>query len=150
MIQRIQSVYLLVVTILLVVGLCLPVGTFVTGDHSLVTFSNLSMTLADGTVDYAPWALFAILLLSALLAFATIFLFKNRMLQIRLTVFSSVLLLGYYGTFLAFYFMTIEDGMSFSPSWTICLPFVCIVLNWLAIRAIGADEMLVKSYERLR
>lgn len=33
--------------------------------------------MADGTKDYAPWALFVILLVVAVLAFGTIFLFKN-------------------------------------------------------------------------
>ena len=35
----------------------------------------------------SPWALFVILLVVAVLAFGTIFLFKKRMLQIRLTIF---------------------------------------------------------------
>ena len=29
-------------------------------------------------------------------------------------------------------------------------PFISIILNWLAIRGIGADEALVKAYDRLR
>ena len=40
--------------------------------------------------------------------------------------------------------------MTFSPSWTVCLPLVAIILNWLAIRAIGKDEVLVKAHDRLR
>jgi hypothetical protein len=43
-----------------------------------------------------------------------------------------------------------EESMTFSPSWTVCLPLVAIILNWLAIRAIGKDEVLVKAYDRLR
>ena len=30
------------------------------------------------------------------------------------------------------------------------VPLVAIILNWLAIRAIGKDEVLVKAYDRLR
>lgn len=149
MIQRIQSVYLLVVTILLVTCLCLPVGTFVGMDYSISEFTNLSVTSAAGEADYAPWAMFAILCLSALLSFGAIFLFKNRMLQIRLTVFGVILLIGYYATFIAFVFI-LKEERSFSPSWTVCLPFVSVVLDWLAIRAIGKDEVLVKAYDRLR
>lgn len=58
--------------------------------------------MADGTKDYAPWALFVILLVVAVLAFGTIFLFKKRMLQIRLTIFSTILLIGYYATLVTF------------------------------------------------
>ena len=149
MIQRIQSVYLLVVTILMIVCMCCPVGSIIAGTQEISEFGNLCITLPDGTKDYAPWALFVILLVVAVLAFGTIFLFKKRMLQIRLTIFSTVVLIGYYLALVAYIFMLAEDT-SFTPSWTICLPFVSIILNWLAIRGIGADEALVKAYDRLR
>ena len=149
MIQRIQSIYLLVVSILMVICMCNPVGSIIASTNEISEFGNLFITLPDGTKDYAPWALFVILLVVAVLALVTIFLFKKRMLQIRLTIFSSVVLIGYYLVMAALIFMTAEET-SFTPSWTICLPFVGIILNWLAIRGIGADEALVKAYDRLR
>lgn len=149
MIQRIQSVYLLLVTILLVICICMPIGSYIASNLSIYELTNLSLTAPDGTKDYAPWALFVILIISALLAFVTIFLYKRRMLQIRLTIFSSILLVGYYATLVAFILMS-DDELKYSASWTVCLPFIAIVLNWLAIRAIGKDEVLVKAYDRLR
>ena len=118
MIQRIQSVYLLVVSILMVICMCNPIGSIIASTNEISEFGNLAITLPDGTKDYAPWALFAILLIVAVLAFVTIFLFKKRMLQIRLTIFSSVVLIGYYLALAALVFMTAEDT-SFTPSWTI-------------------------------
>ena len=41
MIQRIQSVYLLVVTILLIVCMCTPVGAYIDEDYSVSKFTNL-------------------------------------------------------------------------------------------------------------
>ena len=149
MIQRIQSVYLLVVTILMIICMCNPVGSIIASTNEISEFGNLCITLPDGTKDYAPWALFAILMVVAILSFVTIFLFKKRMLQIRLTIFSSIMLVGYYLALVALALM-LAEGTSFTPSWIICLPFVAIVLNWLAIRGIGADEALVKAYDRLR
>jgi len=149
MIQRIQSVYLLVVTILMIICMCNPVGSIIASTNEISEFGNLCITLPDGTKDYAPWALFAILMVVAILSFVTIFLFKKRMLQIRLTIFSSIMLIGYYLVLVALALM-LAEGTSFTPSWIICLPFVAIVLNWLAIRGIGADEALVKAYDRLR
>ena len=149
MIQRIQSVYLLAVTILMIICMCTPVGSIIAGTQEISEFGNLFITLPDGTKDFAPWALFVILLVVAILSFGTIFLFKKRMLQIRLTIFSSVVLIGYYLALVAYIFMLAEDT-SFTPSWTVCLPLVAIILNWLAIRGIGADEALVKAYDRLR
>ena len=149
MIQRIQSVYLLVVTILMVICMCSPIGSIITNANEISELSNLCITFPDGTKDYSPWALFVILLVVAALSFVTIFLFKKRMLQIRLTIFSSVVLIGYYLALVAYLFMLAEDT-TFSASWTICLPFAALILNWLAIRGIGADEALVKAYDRLR
>lgn len=149
MIQRIQSIYLLAVTILMIVGLCNPVGSIIASTQEISEFGNLCITFPDGSKDYATWALFAILLIVALLSFGTIFLFKKRMLQIRLTIFSSIMLIGYYLVLAAYIFILAEET-SFNPSWSICLPFICIILNWLAIRGIGADEALVKAYDRLR
>ena len=149
MIQRIQSVYLLVVTILMVICMCSPIGSIITNANEISELGNLCITFPDGTKDYTPWALFVILLVVAALSFVTIFLFKKRMLQIRLTIFSSVVLIGYYIALVAYLFMLAEDT-TFSASWTICLPFAALILNWLAIRGIGADEALVKAYDRLR
>ena len=71
------------------------------------------------------------------------------MVQIRFTLFNIILAVGYYATLVTFVFM-LKGESTFVPSWVVCLPFVGIVLDWLAIRAIGKDEMLVKAYERLR
>lgn len=150
MIQRIQSIYLLVVTILMIVCMCNPVGAILTPDNEISTFTNLCITTPEGNSNYAPWALFVLLLIIALLALVTIFLFKKRMLQIRLTIFSSILLIGYYVIFVVFVTTMLADDASFTPSWLVCLPFVALILNWLAIRSIGADEALVKAYDRLR
>ena len=149
MIQRIQSIYLLAVSILAIVSMCLPVGFFIGADNSLTEFTNLSIVSADGSVSHAPWALFAILLLVVLIALIAIFLFKRRMLQIRLSIFNAILLVFYYITWIVFICM-LKGEATYHPSWSVCLPFIAIVLDWLAIRAIGKDEVLVKAYDHLR
>ena len=149
MIQRIQSVYLLIVAILSVIVMSNPIGSFIAADNSIVEFTNLSLIDQSGVEDYKPWALFAILMISAIISLITIFLYRKRMLQIRLTLFNIILAIGYYVTLVTFVFM-LKGESTFVPSWMVCIPFVGIVLDWLAIRAIGKDEMLVKAYERLR
>ena len=149
MIQRIQSVYLLIVAILSVIVISNPVGTFIGTDNSITEFTNLSLVFQDGTEGYEPWALFAIQMISAIISLVTIFMYRKRMLQIRLSLFNIILAVGYYATMITFVFM-LKGESTFVPSWVVCLPFVGIVLDWLAIRAIGKDEMLVKAYERLR
>ena len=139
MIQRIQSIYLLIVTGLLIATMCLPVGQFIA---------------SDGVTAYiqSTWGLFGILFLSAVVAFCTIFLFRNRMLQVRMTVFNSILLIGYYAAFFVFMFMLKDDldAMTFQLGWALCLPAISIILNYLSFRAIYRDEVMVKAADRLR
>lgn len=149
MIQRIQTVYLLIVAIIAVVVVSLPVGSLITPDNVICEMGNLSITAPDGTANYEPWALFAIQIVSGMLALGTIFLYRKRMLQIRLCLFNLILLIGYYVTFGVFVYM-LKGESQFVPAWNICLPFAGIILNWLAIRAIGKDEVLVRSYNSLR
>ncbi len=74
------------------------------------------------------------------------------MLQIRMSIFNIVLLIGYYATFVAFiiaYNGRLEE-FSFQLRFASCLPFVAIVLSYLALRAIGKDEVMVRAADRLR
>ena len=102
MIQRIQSIYLLLVTGLLIASMCLPVGSLIDFNGAVSVFKPLGLTMGD--TFQSTWGLFCILMLAAIVAFATIFLFKNRILQIRMTIFNSLLLVGYYMAFFAFFF----------------------------------------------
>ncbi len=129
--------------------MCLPVGYFVDGSGLEFVFKPLGLQVKD--TFHSTWGLFGILLLSAIIACCTIFLFRNRMLQIRMAIFNSILLIGYYGVFLVFMFMLKADlDASFRLSWALSLPLVSIILNYLALRAIGRDEVMVKAADRLR
>jgi hypothetical protein len=151
MIQRIQSVYWLVITILLVVTMLSPIGFFTEAGGAFDdVFKPLGVTMASGGYQ-STWGLFAILLLNAVVAFATIFLYKNRMLQVRMSVFSALLQVGYYVAAGVFIYMLKEDlQAAFRPGWALALPFVCMILNYLAWRATYADEVRVRASERLR
>ena len=132
--------------------LCLPAGEFIGSDGIVAhVFKPLGVTLADGGFQ-STWGLFGILLLSAIISLCTIFLFRNRMLQVRMTIFGSLLLIGYYIAFVVFVFILKEDlnVTSFQLGWALCLPAVCIILNYLAFRSIYRDELMVKAADRLR
>ncbi|EGJ71192.1 hypothetical protein Bcop_0985 [Bacteroides coprosuis DSM 18011] len=150
MIQRIQSVYLLLVTVILAVSAFLPLGYFSTDEGmSDAVFKPLGLALEDGT--YSTWALFSLLMLGAVLALITIFLFKNRPMQIRISIFNSILIIGYCAALIYFIFKLQNTfDIKFFMKWTICLPIVALILNYLAIRGIGKDEVLVRSYDRIR
>lgn len=149
MIQRIQTVYLLVVVGLLITSMCFPLGYFTDAEALTYRFTAKEITMAN--TSQPTWGLFAILLLNSIVALATVFLYKNRKLQKRMIVFNSILLIGFYVVFGVFYYVLRNDlNAVFSMNWPLCLPLVCILLNYLAIRGINHDEALVKAVDRLR
>lgn len=147
MIQRIQTIYLLIATGVLIAAMCLPLGFFAdaAGEQAFLARG----VQLQGTW-HSTWGLLSILMLNALVAFATIFLYKNRVLQIRFTTFNTLLLIGFYLAWGAFCWVLQTDGVHFRIGWALCLPLVAIILNLLAIRAIGRDEVMVKAADRLR
>jgi hypothetical protein len=85
----------------------------------------------------------------AVLHLVTIFLYKKRILQIRILAFTIILMLGLFGLFFYFTYASFEEvKVAFKVA--VALPLVCVILDWLAIRAIGKDEALVRSLDRIR
>lgn len=160
MIQRIQTVYLLLSIVCLVLCLCNPVGTITATDGASATMYNLWLSLTNpvtGTVDHVvmPWAaLFGLLVLTATLQTVAIFLFKQRALQMRTVNLSMLFLIGYYIAAVTFLFISKYEDQSllsaYHPTIWAALPLVALVFSYLAFRGILKDHLLVKSLDRLR
>ena len=73
MIQRIQTLYLMVVTLLMAVTLIFPL-VFIGVDGHQVELSAFSISDAEGTLSHATAWLGALLALTTLIPFVTIFL----------------------------------------------------------------------------
>lgn len=155
MIQRIQTVYLLLVVLLSAVTLLSVQANFVgnidTAQYVLNYKGIFKLVETNLVFVQNVWALSAMSVLTPVLSFVTIFLFKRRFLQIRLLIVNIVLLAGYYG--LLFIYLW-QAGSALNAKWYLeivtAFPLVCIILTSLAIRAIGKDEALIKSLNRLR
>lgn len=164
MIQRIQSVYLLLVVIASVVLLWQPVLSFTSPeDAGLQRFATLSAVhgLQEQTdielPDVAPlelkgtWGLLLTTMLIAVMALVDIFLYRRRLLQARLNIFLVCLCLGYYGVLWMFaWFVRMNFGLDWHIMPAACVPLVCLVLTLMATRAILKDEALVRAADRLR
>jgi len=123
-------------------------------------FSPLAKCTVDGVEDSLMafdyvWV-GALLALCALLAFVIVWLFKNRLLQIRLCVAEMVLLAGAQG-FSVWYALRATGALADTGSLVmsnICTPVVfpgvSFILCLLAVRAIFKDEKLVRSLNRIR
>ncbi len=154
MIQRIQTIYLLLVTALLAVTLCLPLASFSAGIEPF-TLTAFGLKSAAGEVVIRTIYMTILLALACLLPFVTILLFKRRMLQIRLCVVEGVLLVGAEAMILIYYFLSdrLFSGFEFheqSLGVAIALPIVALLFCYLAARAIMRDEVLVRSLDRVR
>lgn len=152
MIQRIQTVYLLLSLILIGLMAWLPLGEII-ANGDIFSFGikgvNNSQT---GELIVNGWPLLAMLAIIEMVQLAIIFGYKNRVRQMRFATFNILLMLGLF--VVGFIFVrsslnTIGDG-AYGFKIAMSFPFVAIILNYLAIRAIGKDEALVRSIDRIR
>ena len=143
MIQRIQSLYLILVGII-AGGLTFVFNIWSTANAKVF---SLDLFAANSIMEKIVPILFII---SALLAVVTIFMFKDRKLQFvlgRLNILTNLFLLGV----LVYLSLTLSGETSVSEKGIgMFLPVISIVLLVLANKAIKKDEDLVKSVDRLR
>ena len=81
-------------------------------------------------------------------------MYKKRVLQMRMCVYNALLMIGFCALF-GFYIWQFSKSpelpdMKINFRFWSAFPFVSLILNYLAIRNIGADEAMVRSIERLR
>jgi len=79
-----------------------------------------------------------------------IFAYKNRKFQMHLCQLCMLLMLGWYIVAIVFSRVLPTDGNILTFSWGFTLPFLSMVMYFLAKRGIMADEKLVRSSERFR
>lgn len=152
MIQRIQTLYLVLALIITGVLFTMDLAQLAneTGLFTLTVDGIYSVDETNALVMPA-YALMALLITNLLLLFVTIFLYKKRILQIRLCGMGLALLAGLSG--MIFYWgktASKELGAELSFSWAIVLPIIALVLVFLAMKAIGKDEALIRSIDRIR
>ena len=154
-IQRIQTVYLLIIVILSSLTLFLPMVSFMPKYIDLQPLYELKQMNLVGTGDVysnlTTWTLFVLTLCIPIVALITIFLYKKRTLQISLTVANMILMVGYY-VLLAIAIWSISDRLNadWHLHFTVIFPLINIILAYLALRGIAKDEALVRSLDRLR
>lgn len=155
MIQRIQTIYLVAIVILSALVILFPVAELIdkaANQIYLVGFMGISLVQPKGdSIESRIWALTVVSVVVPLLALITIFSFKNRLKQIRLTVINMLFMVSFY-VFLALYLWPACERLH--ADWHVrivaVLPFINLILSYLAIGSIGKDEKLVKSLDRLR
>ena len=152
MIQRIQSLYLLVVALLMASLFIYPFAELLGADGQLFIFNFNGLSVqGEESLYLLTIPTFVLLSLIVLIPFISIFLYKKRIIQMRLNFINIILLIGYLG--LNYYyiqnFSRQLDGIV-SYQVTAIFPIIAAILTYLAIRAIGKDEALIRSMDRIR
>jgi magnesium-transporting ATPase (P-type) len=155
MIQRIQSIWLLLAAITLVLMFFLPIVTReVNGSESQIYTYGLKSSFAGKIGSAHKTELFIPLLITniavAFLCFINIFNFRKRSLQKRFAILS-IAFIGGFAFWCSIYAKQIPGGLE-GASFGIgaYLPAVAILFVVLAIFGINKDEKLIRSAERLR
>jgi len=147
MIQRIQTVYLFI-SALLIASLMKLKFADLSVNNELYTFIAKGIYSGEELI-FNGLAIFIFIPIIALLHFLVIFIYKKRILQIRILVFSMLLLLGLFGLFFYFTYAGFT-GAQVAFKIPVVFPIVAAILDFLAIRAIGKDEALIRSLNRIR
>lgn len=155
MIQRIQSIFLFMVSILMGLTVFLPIWGKAEGTNRIeINCIEMIQTSAGEVVMEQTTIYLAILAgLTAILAFGNIFNFKNRRFQMKIALFCTLLIAVFIGLST---FLTYQAQNIFSPeiggtmAYGYYLPVAAILFNWLSVRFIKKDEDMVRSADRLR
>ncbi len=138
MIQRIQSIWLLLAAIFAAITFRFP---FYTGDW----LKDDIQSPVDLNAQTTIW-ITIITVLAGAVAFVTIFLFDNRKMQLKLTylgIFLTVIML-------VMYFLEMANFSSGSIALWCLFHFGMLAFFILAARGIYKDEKLIKDMDRLR
>ena len=151
MIQRIQSIYLLLVVLCLALTFLFPFAEYLALD-SVYIFNVFGLDIDGSNPIKFPY--YVSIALSIGLSFFTISRFKNRALQMKLGRFNYLIIL----LTIILSFVNIRTILDLFPEGNVVInygvglfmPVAALVFLFLANRSIKADEKLIKSIDRIR
>lgn len=153
MIQRIQSLYLLLATVLVALTNFFALAHFKM-DEGFYTLTSFSIE-ASGVEAWSGGIWYILIpvvnVLTVALLIAAIFGYKHRIKQMRRCIYAILSNLLFYAVF-GFVCWDIYSKTGVYPDLALMaeLPLIAIILTFLAGRAIKRDEDMVRSMDRIR
>jgi hypothetical protein len=155
MIQRVQTLYF---SLIALIALLFFNGSFLdftgnTGAVIKVTFNAIFRSVAGQNPEMVEklLPLTLIIILIPVVSLITIFIFKNRKIQLKFSLILIVITSLFLIALIHISFRVISKyDMSITPGFKMILPVIILILSILAYRGIRKDDQLVKSYDRLR
>ena len=156
MIQRKQTLFLLLAVIVCALALFFPIGSIAPeemGTDSMVY--NLGVVTGEGALAVSATCipLFVLLSVTAILSLVTIFLYKNRKVQMSIckcTMLLQVLWVIDYVLILLGIIPIPEIQGKMGIEFAACLPIVSLILGAMSYKGVNDDEKLVKAADRIR
>jgi hypothetical protein len=155
MIQRIQTVYLLLVAGLFIALFFIPLA-FIQANGTAYSFNLCTLKSVSEPAEtvFLTWPLALLATIIFLSALFSIFLYKMRKKQRLLCIINIIFILifcfltGYY----LWHFGKIPElGQSvITPTVWVIIPVIAFIFNLMAIGKINADEKLIRSLDRIR
>ena len=162
MIQRKQTIYMLLSAIISALLFFMPLASFEAGGN-VMKFTIFGIQNPIETISLSTTYTWPLVVLTALMTVApivTLFLYKKRELQVRLcrlTMLVNIIFIGlvflYYESDIQQVIAAVEgDEYQLDVAYFIgmAIPLVNLILEILAIRGIKKDIELLKSVDRLR
>lgn len=160
MIQRVQSIFLLISSICMILFLFLPVWLKLdpaSGEmYKVFSTFMLYQENAESIMQYIylPYAYSGgVAVLTVIIAWIEIFKYKNRLTQIKLGTLNSLLMTG---SLVFLVYLTYNAQNEILPNILgeyklgLFMPAIALIFNSIANRYIRKDEKLVKSVDRIR
>ncbi|MDH5475966.1 MAG: DUF4293 domain-containing protein [Cyclobacteriaceae bacterium] len=160
MIQRIQTIFLVLVVASMTTFLFVPqwakidIETGESHEMSAFQYRTLEEEGAEPIVSFFPYiavGIFAVL--AIIVGLVEIFKFNNRVLQMKLGVLNSFLIVATLASAGWFWYTIGRQMLPHIPvgfGLGLILPAIAMVFNRMALRFIKRDEDLVRSVDRVR
>ncbi len=156
MIQRKQTIFLLLVIIASAISFFFPLASFIGVKNSVILFVQKAHSLVPGST-FNQNGYFSLPLLSAtgfvmVFSLITIFLYKNRKTQMKIIKVCILVEIALIGLFFLYYvdFLQKLTGGTAEYKTAVFMPLISLVFLVLAYRGILQDEKLIRSADRLR
>jgi hypothetical protein len=158
MLQRIQTVFLMLVALFMLLTFFFPLWTSVGEDGQILNqlftlrLDQLSTETGELVQIYFPYSIVATMAVaSATIALFEITKFNNRLLQMKMGALNSIFMAATMGVGV-YYATDLIKLLNVSGKYGIALflPAAAMICNVLANRFIRRDDRLVKSVDRIR
>jgi hypothetical protein len=133
-----------------------PYAQLTIAEDQLLTFRAQAIKINSGKDAPAVYKItvpvIALVLITSLLSFVNILFYNHRILQLRLCLINTILLIALLITMYIYYSSTMGSLTAIHHTFKIAaiFPLMCIVFTLMAFRAIHNDERLINSYNRIR